>query len=227
MLYLVATPIGNLDDLSIRQAQTLTSSDIILTEDTRSAKILLEAITIKFGFLLNKDQKIISYYKEKEFDKLPMIIDELVNGKNISLISESGMPLISDPGYLLLNTVIKKRLSYTVIPGGSAVTTALVASGFNPEKFFFLGFLPKKTTRRIRLISQISLIKKSFADTVFVFFESPKRINETLEIINKVYPDSDICICREMTKMFEEFIRGKAKDLMQKTYKGELTIVLK
>lgn len=226
MLYIVGTPIGNLDDLSIRQAKTLTSSDIILTEDTRSAKILLEAITVKFGYLPNKDQRIISYYREKEFDKLPAIIEYLTNGKNISLISESGMPLISDPGYLLLNTVIKKGLSYTVIPGGSSVTAALVASGFNPEKFFFLGFLPKKTTHRIRLISQIRLIKKLFLDTVFIFFESPKRINETLEIITNILPNADICICREMTKMFEEFIRGKAKDLMQKTYKGELTIVL-
>lgn len=227
MLYIVGTPIGNLDDLSIRQAKTLAESDIILTEDTRSAKILLDAIKKRFNNQFNSNQKIVSYYREKEMEKLPYILEALENDMNISLISEMGMPLICDPGYLLVKTVIRKSIPLTVIPGPTAITMALTASGFNPEQFFFIGFLPKKINQRIRLIGQIRPIKKLFPDIILVFFESPKRINETLKIINDVLPDSDICISREMTKMFEEFIRGKAKDLMTKTYKGELTVVVK
>lgn len=226
MLYIVGTPIGNLDDLSIRQAKTLASADIILTEDTRSAKTLLEGIKKRFKFEFNRSQQIISYYLEKEMEKLPYIITVLEEDKKVCLIAEMGMPLICDPGFLLVKTVVRKSLPLTVIPGPTAVTMALTASGFNPEKFFFLGFLPKKSSHRIRLISQIRPIRHIFSDTIFVFFESPKRINETLKIINDILPDSDICIGREMTKMFEEFIRGKARDLMTETYKGELTVIL-
>jgi len=234
MLFVVATPIGNLEDLSIRQAKTLASSDIILAEDTRSAAILLQQIVQKFNLALNPSQKLISYYKEKEFEKLPEILNRLKEGKKISLISQSGMPLISDPGYLLTKACIKEKLPFTVIPGPSAVTTALVHSGFNSSKFIFLGFFPKKQSQIIQLIKRMSNIKKFFPDIIFAFYESPQRINRTLQCFTKLVFSQetlnwnpDIVICREMTKKFEEIIRGKAKDLIQRKYKGELTIVIK
>ncbi len=130
MLNIVATPIGNLDDISLRQEKTLLSSDIILAEDTRSAGILLDACRSRFQQIITNQlsPKLISYYKEKEFEKLPEVIVLLKEGKNISLISESGMPLISDPGYLLVKTAIKEDIALTVIPGPSAVLTALTCS---------------------------------------------------------------------------------------------------
>lgn len=232
MLNIISTPIGNLDDLSIRQAKTLLASDVILAEDTRSAKILLTGIKIRFPSLLKtisyeKQTKFISYYKEIEFDKLPEIIEYLKNGKNISLISESGTPLISDPGYLLVKACIKEKILYTLIPGPSAVISAILMSGFDPSRFMFLGFLPKKQNEKNKLFKKLQLIKVNFPDLSFVFYESVKRINETLQLINQSGWNPDVVICREMTKKFEEIIRGKAKDLSNKTYKGEITIVIR
>lgn len=227
MLYIIATPIGNLDDLSIRQAKTLAASDIILSEDTRSANILSSVIRQRFDFKFKSNQKIISYYKEKEFEKLPEVIEYLKENKNVCLISESGTPLISDPGYLLIKTAVKEKIPLTVIPGPSAVTTALVYSGFNPNQFMFLGFPPKKPSQKTQLINKLSLIKKSFPNMVFVFFESPQRIIATLQLFNKLKFGDEIVICREMTKMFEEIVRGKAGDLINRPYKGEITVVIK
>jgi len=226
MLYIVATPIGNLEDLSLRAAKTLASSDIILAEDTRSAHILLDHI--KKSYMLPVTcSVIISFYKDCEFEKLPQVINWLNEGKNISLISESGMPLISDPGYFLVATCIKKGMQFTVIPGPTAITTSLVYSGFNPENFMFMGFLPKKESQVFRYIDILKSIKKINPKTVFIFYESPKRINKTLEIIEKLIPEAKICICREMTKKFEEIIRGKAPDLLNRTYKGEIVLLVK
>src|SRR3972149_11609987 len=161
MLFIVATPIGNLDDLSIRRAKTLASSDVILAEDTRSAQTLLDAI--KKRFMLPVTCSIIwSYYKEKEFEKLPEIIDLLKQEKNISLISEAGIPLVSDPGYLLVKTCVQKNIPLTVIPGPSAITTALIYSGFNPQQHMFLGFFPQKQLQMFQLINRLKQIKTIF-----------------------------------------------------------------
>lgn len=227
MLFIVATPIGNLEDLSIRQAKTLITSDVILAEDTRSAQILLSQLSRLFPYIPQSSHhpQVISYYKETEFEKLPQILEWLKEGKTVSLISESGMPLIADPGYLLIKTVIKENLPFTVIPGPSAVTTALIYSGFNPSNFMFLGYFPKKQTDLFKLFIKL----KQLADLIpmiFVFYESPHRINQTLQCIDKSVPDVNIVIGRELTKKFEEIIRGKAKDLLNRTYKGELTIML-
>lgn len=226
MLYVVATPIGNLDDLSIRQAKTLANSDIILAEDTRSAFTLLDAIKKRFAFPVTCS-KVWSYYKEKEFEKLPEIIELLEQGKNISLISQAGTPLISDPGFLLVKTVIKKNLPITVIPGPSAVISSLVLSGFDLKQFTFLGFLPKKTGQIVQSINRLYTIKKNFPEMVFVFYESPKRIKETLKCFIALKWSPEIVICREMTKKFEEIIRGNAEDLMKRDYKGEITVLVK
>lgn len=229
MLSIVATPIGNLDDLSIRQAKILTSSDIILAEDTRSAKILLDACLTRFQIPITNNQppKLISYYKEKEFEKLPEVIDLLKQGKNISLISEAGTPLVSDPGYLLVKTCIKKNIPITVIPGPSAVTTALIYSGFNPQQHMFLGFFPKKESQILQLINKLKQIKTIFPDVVFVFYESPLRINQTLQLINQAKLNVEAVICREMTKKFEEIVRGPIEKLIERDYKGEITVVMK
>lgn len=221
MLYIVATPIGNLNDLSYRQAKTISSSDIILSEDTRSTGLLLERIKQMFGFEINPELKLISYYKEKEFEKLSEILEFLRDGKEISLISQSGMPLISDPGYLLVKKVIEENLPYTIIPGPTAVVSALAYSGFDPKQFLFLGFLPKKQNDIKKLLERSLPL-----NIPVVFYESPNRINKTLEILNEFYPNAEVCICREMTKKFEEIIRGRAGELMKRTYKGEITVVV-
>jgi len=228
MLYIVSTPIGNLDDLSLRQAKTLVNSDIILAEDTRSAKILLDAIKQRFQFQVSsfKSPVIVSYYKEVEFEKLPEIISWLKQEKKVSLISESGSPLVSDPGYLLVKTVIKEKLPLTIVPGPSAIISGLQLSGINPNQFMFLGFLPKKENQIVQLINQLYTIKKTFPEMVFVFYESPQRIYRTLQCFKSLKWRSEIVICREMTKKFEEIIRGKAEELLKRNYKGELTVVI-
>ncbi|MFA6532692.1 MAG: 16S rRNA (cytidine(1402)-2'-O)-methyltransferase [Patescibacteria group bacterium] len=226
MLNIVATPIGNLDDLSLRQAKTLAASDIILAEDTRSAQTLLDAIKKRFNLTVTCSS-IWSYYKEKEFQKLPEIIDLLKEGKNISLISEAGTPLVSDPGYLLVKSCIKRNLLITVIPGPSAVTTSLVYSGFDPGEHMFLGFFPRKEGQIFQLIERLKKIKIIFPDMVFIFYESPLRINETLRCIDTSKFNVEVVICREMTKKFEEIIRGPINELMKRDYKGEITVVIK
>ncbi|KKP50390.1 MAG: Ribosomal RNA small subunit methyltransferase I [Candidatus Roizmanbacteria bacterium GW2011_GWA2_33_33] len=237
MLNIVSTPIGNLDDLSIRQAKTLAASDIILAEDTRSAQTLLNGIKERFPDLQITDNRlppVWSYYKEKEFQKLPEIIKLLKEEKNISLISEAGTPLVSDPGYLLVKSCIQRNLPITVIPGPSAITTALIYSGFNPQEHMFLGFFPKKESQILQLIDKLKQIKTIFPDMVFVFYESPLRIKETLRCIDLACRQAgtskfnvEIVICREMTKKFEEIIRGPIDELIKRNYKGEITVVIK
>jgi len=235
MLYVVGTPIGNLKDLSFRQAETIAQADIILTEDTRSISAIYKAITTYFKMPINPSQRTISYYKEKEFEKLPEVINFLKEDKKVVLVSESGMPLISDPGFLLVKTVIKQNLPYTVIPGPTAITTALVASGFNPSPlsdkttggFMFLGFLPKKSTHLLQLFNRLQLVRKIFPETIFVFYESPHRIKSSLQCFDTLKCDAEIVVCRELTKKFEEIVRGKAKDLMNRDYKGEIVLLIK
>jgi 16S rRNA (cytidine1402-2'-O)-methyltransferase len=226
MLYIVGTPIGNLDDLSLRQAKILMNSEIILTEDTRSTGLLLGRMKSMFNLTINQKQKLISYYKEKEFEKLPEILSLINQDKTISLISESGMPLISDPGSLLIQTLVKRNISFTVIPGPTAAITALVYSGIKFDSFMFFGFLPKKSSQLFQSIRTLEKIINILPKTVFIFYESAQRINKTLSVINEILPEAKIVIGRELTKKFEEIIRGKAQDLLSRSYKGELTIIL-
>ncbi len=226
MLYIVATPIGNSEDLSYRAAKTLAESDIILTEDTRSSGFLLRRITELFKFKINPAQKLISYYKEKEFEKLPEILDILKEDQMVSIVSESGMPLISDPGYVLLTQVIKQSIPYTVIPGPSAVTTAIPLSGLIKDNFLYLGFIPKKESEIKKLCNKLVDISKILPECGFVLYESPHRIQKTLSSFNEYIPRARIALCREMTKKFEEVVRGTPKDLMGGTYKGEIVLVV-
>ena len=226
MLYIVGTPIGNLEDLSLRAARTLVSSDIILAEDTRSAHTLLNFAKETFNVPVNPTQRMISYYKEKEFEKLAEVLEYLKDDKSVCLISESGMPLISDPGYILVKEATKQNLPVSIVPGPTAVTTALALSGFNPENFMFVGYLPKKSTALKRQIDRIRQISQILDGVVFVAYESPHRVKETLKVLQEAAPEASVVVARELTKKFEEVTRGKPEELGKRDYKGEITLVL-
>lgn len=227
MLYIVGTPIGNLEDLSPRAAKTLLSSDIILAEDTRTAQNLLDFCGRNYKSQI-PNYKLVSYYKEREMEKLGEVLGYLNEGKKVSLISESGLPLISDPGYLLIKSVIRENIPFEVIPGPSAYTTAAVYSGFKTDNILFIGYFPKKSGAIVQSIKRLIEINKILADTIFIFYESPVRINNTLKLFNQYLSEANVCICRELTKKFEEIIRGKPADLLNlnKEYKGEITITI-
>lgn len=229
MLSILATPIGNLDDLSVRAARTLLEADIILAEDTRTVRVLLErAKKMMENTVHNRgeeSQKIISYYKEVEYQKLPQVMDWLAEGLHVTLVSEAGMPLISDPGHLLVQTVQKHHIPLTVIPGPSAVHTALAASGVKFDHYQFVGFLPKKESERTKLFEKFHTIQHQLGKTrlVFVAFESPERVQDTLAHLYSHYPDGKIVLCRELTKKFEEIVfQPSASDV----YRGEIVLIL-
>lgn len=227
MLYIVGTAIGNIQDTSLRAVKTLTESDIILCEDTRSFDSYYKKIQTLFSQKSQKEQRIVHFHKENEFEKVPWVIDELENNKAISLVSESGMPTISDPGYVVIEQVIKANLKFTVIPGPSAFTTAVVLSGFPAEQILFLGFLPKKLTHIMRMFNSAKNAVSKHLAPVIVFYESPHRIEKTLKLIHEICPHAEIAVTREMTKKFEEVLRGNVKNVIRTNYKGELTVVMK
>lgn len=226
MLYIVGTPIGNMEDLSIRQAKTIASAQIIVTEDTRSTGIVLKRIEELFGMKRNPECRLISYYQEKEFEKLPEIICLLEEGREMVLMSESGMPLISDPGYLLVKEVIKRKIPYTVIPGPTAVVTALAHSGFKLNHFTFFGFLPRKKNDIVKTLQKSKDVSLMLGRSPVVFYESAKRLNETLLLLDGIAPSAQVCICRELTKMYEEIMRGTPKELSEKKFRGEIVLMI-
>ena len=213
-LYLVPTPIGNLGDITFRAVEVLKKSDYILCEDTRVSKILLNKFGIK--------SKLISNHKFNEVKNLFKIIDLLKNNKIVSLISDAGTPGISDPGNVLVNECLKENIRVTPLPGPSAVTTALSASGFS-EKYLFYGFFPEKD----KAIKQ-DLMLLSNLNFSLIFFISPKKINKIIPHIKNYFYGRKILICREISKYYEEYIRTTVEevDLFAKVPKGELTIVL-
>ena len=213
-LYLVSTPIGNLEDITLRAVNTLKSSDYILCEDTRVSKILFDRYQIK--------SKLISNHKFNEKKNLSKIIKLLKLGSKISLVSDAGTPSISDPGALLIRECVNNNIQILPIPGPSAVSTAVSISGFS-EKFFFYGFFPEK----LRTINEdLDILSK--INFSIVFFVSPKKINKVINIIKKKFIGRKILICREMSKFYEEFIRSDIDKLQpfDKEPKGELTIVI-
>ena len=226
MLSIIGTPIGNLSDLSLRQAQTILSCDILLAEDTRKAEIILTASEQMLGASRSDQLVLVSYYKEKELEKLPFILESLRDGKQVGLVTDAGMPTISDPGSLLISHCRQEELPYTVIPGPSSITTALALSGVNAHSWTFVGFLPKKENDVKRAIKQMVDTGKLWKKHAFVLFESPERCNETLRIFAEVAPTCKIAVCREMTKKFEEVLSGTPAELMQKELRGEVVLVL-
>ena len=213
-LYLVSTPIGNLEDITLRSIEILGLSDYILCEDTRISKNLLNKYKIK--------SKLISNHKFNEKKNIPKIIEFLKLGKIVSIISDAGTPNISDPGVILLNECIKNKIKIIPIPGPTAVTTAVSMSGFS-EKFFFNGFFPDKKNNLIN-----DLKKLSGLDCTLVFFVSPKKINKIIPYLKNFFSGRKIVFCREITKIYEEFIRINIDDLepFLKEPKGELTVVI-
>ena len=213
-LYLVSTPIGNLKDITFRAIETLKNSDYILCEDTRVSKNLFNRYEIK--------SRLISNHKFNEKKNINKIIELLKLGKMISLISDAGTPGISDPGKILVNECIKNNINIIPIPGPTAVTTAVSISGFS-EKFFFYGFFPEKKQALINELKKLS----EFNNTL-VFFVSSKKINKIIPHLKNNFSDRKIVFCREISKIYEEFVRKNVKDLdlFSKELKGELTIVI-
>lgn len=215
-LYIVSTPIGNLEDISFRAIYVLNNVDYIAAEDTRTSGILLAAYGIK--------RKLISYYSQVETQKLEFILNELKSGKSIALISDAGTPCISDPGSILVSHCVKENIEVVSIPGASSLIHSLVLSGFSTDKFYYHGFLPLKKGRET-LFNEFKNMKMPV-----IIFESPFRILRTLEDINKYMGNREVCLGRELTKKFEEIKRGRVKDLLQNKsslkIKGEFVIII-
>ena len=216
-LYVVSTPIGNLKDISFRAIEVLKNSDFILCEDTRVTKKLLAHYKI--------EKKLISNHKFNEKKNLNKILELLNNSKIVSLVSDAGTPLISDPGYKLVSELKDNDLYVTAVPGVSSPITALTLSGLPTNNFYFLGFLPTKIQPRRNLLEDVKTLK-----TTIIIFETANKINKTLKDLIDILGNRKIAICREMTKKFEEIITGNieyvSKEIALKKLKGEIVIVL-
>ncbi len=214
-LYLVATPIGNLDDITLRALNILKEADIIAAEDTRHTLGLLNHFNIS--------KPLISYYKEIEAEKSETLIKNLIEGKNIALVSDAGTPGISDPGETIVKKAIENGIKVVPIPGACAAITAITASGISTNGFCFIGFLPVHLAEKKAILEEIKNETKSL-----IFYEAPHKLVKTLESIYKVLGDRYIVLCKELTKIHEEFIRGKISDILLGIYepKGEYVIVV-
>ncbi len=217
MLYIVATPVGNLKDITLRAIEILKDVDLIACEDTRHTKILLQHYGIK--------TPTTSFYQHNRFSKGEYLIGLLKEGKNVALVSDAGTPGILDPGYNLINLAIKNNLEMTFIPGAAAFINALVLSGKPAHEFFFAGFLPNRSQARK---NQLERLKK--IGCTLVFYESCHRILASLEDINAVFGDKEIVVTRELTKKFEEILRASPKAIQDKLSKnkprGEFVVVI-
>lgn len=217
MFSFVPTPIGNRSDITLRALEVLRNAELIACEDTRHSRPLLKYYEI--------DKPLVSLHDHNEAQRLPELIAKVKEGQNIAVISDAGMPLISDPGYRLIQACIEEEIEYTVLPGPSAVLTALAGSGFPCHAFSFDGFLPvKKGKRRKTLEAAIESGKTA------IFFESPHRIQSTLEILTQINPELRVCVARELSKKFETYHRDSASALWeyfkQRPAKGEIVLLL-
>jgi len=217
MLFVVATPIGNLGDITLRAVEVLKSADVIAAEDTRHSGLLLKHLEIKKPF--------VSYHEHNEAARTTELVERLGGGENVALITDAGMPGLSDPGVRLIRECIKRELPFTIIPGPSSILTALLGSGFSTEKFSFRGFLPVKSGQRER-----ELRAAAERDETAIFFESPYRLTKTLAACIDIMPERQLCVARELTKKFEEFRRGAAGELLAHYQahppKGEIVLVI-
>jgi 16S rRNA (cytidine1402-2'-O)-methyltransferase len=217
MLYIVATPIGNLSDITLRALEVLKSVDLVAAEDTRHSGMLMKHFEIKKPF--------ISYHEHNEAKRTTELVKRLAGGEHIALITDAGTPGVSDPGLRLIRECIKRELSFAIIPGPSSIVTALVGSGFSTDKFSFHGFLPVKSGQRER-----ELRAAAERDETTIFFESPYRLTKTLAACVDIMPDRHLCVARELTKKFEEFRRGTASELVvhyeAHPAKGEIVLVI-
>jgi len=216
-LYVVATPIGNLEDLTFRALRTLGEASVIVCEDTRWTRKLLNKYSIK--------KKLISYYHPRESQKIPQIISLLKQGKDVALVTDSGTPGISDPGYPLIREAITQGIKIIPIPGPAAITAALSAAGLPTHRFLFLGFLPPKKEATKKLLVSLKNEKATL-----VFYLPTRKLLSFLDLTRETIGNRQIVIAREMTKIYEEFLRGTTKGLLKKLedkkLKGEATVLI-
>ena len=217
VLSIIGSPIGNLGDITLRALEILKEADLVAAEDTRRSSILLNRYEIS--------KPLISFHQHNEARRTTEIVDHLRSGKRVALLTDAGMPSISDPGYRLVRACIENDLPFQVIPGSSAVLTALVGSGLPTDRFFFGGFLPVKSGQREREL-QAALER----DCTSVYFESPHRLIRSLEVLRQRDPARKICVARELTKHFEEYRRGTPEEALAHYTahppKGEITLVI-
>jgi len=217
MLYIVATPIGNLGDITVRALQVLKSVDVVAAEDTRHSGMLLKHFEIK--------KPLLSYHEHNEAMRTAQLVERLAADENVALITDAGTPALSDPGARLIRACIERRLPLTIIPGPSSIVAALVGSGFSTERFYFGGFLPVKSGQRER-----ELRATAERGETTIFFESPYRLTKTLAVCTGIIPDRQLCVARELTKKFEEFRHGIASELLAHYEahppKGEIVLVI-
>ena len=220
-LFIVGTPIGNLGDMSPRAVETLQNADLIAAEDTRTAAMLLE----KFGIT---GAKILPNHKFNEGNAAYGFVQDLLQGKSIALVTDAGMPCVSDPGYLLVEAAVAAGVPVTAVPGPCAAVTAVAVSGFNALSFAFYGFLPR-TAGDIRKV--LRRVEKEYSP-LSVFYESPNRITDTVELVGEVLPDFRVCVCNDLTKKFERIYRGTPEQVLEQlksnpnASKGEYVLLL-
>ena len=225
-LYIVSTPIGNLQDITLRALETLSEVDYIASEDTRKTGILIKHYFK--GKEIEMSKKVFSYYEQTEIKRIPQIINLLLNGKNIALVSDAGTPTISDPGFKLVKECLKEGIKVVSIPGPTSLISALVSSALPTDKFLFLGFLPKKPGHRKTMLKNLKKSLRLINSTVIIF-ESPYRLLATLSELKEILGDIEIVIARELTKIHEEVRKDLISNLINhyKTgVKGEIVILL-
>lgn len=216
-LYIVSTPIGNLEDITLRAIRILKEADLIAAEDTRHTRNLLNKFEI--------DTQLTSYHDHNKEEKAPVLVARLLEGKNIALVSDAGTPGISDPGYFLINLAVDRGITVTPIPGATAAIAALSISGLPLDSFAFEGFLPSKHTARMKRLEEITPETRTL-----VFYEAPHRIIQTVEDMLRVFGDRKSVLTRELTKIHEETVRGQLSEIVARlkhgTIKGEFTIIV-
>ncbi len=214
MIYFVATPIGNLNDISLRALETLKNVQVIACEDTRTSKVLLDKFEIK-------NKLLISYHKFNEQESSQNIIKLASEGKDIAIISDAGMPGISDPGNILAKKLVEAKIDFTVIPGASALTTALVLSGFDSRNFFFAGFLPEKKVEKDKLLSQISTLSSTL-----IFYVSSHNIKKDIQYLFEQLGNRKACLVKELTKVFETKYYFSLLSLPEIDERGEFVLIV-
>ena len=216
-LYLCATPIGNLQDITLRVLDTLKTVDLVACEDTRKTLQLLNHFSIS--------KPVTSYYEHNKLTKGDVIIQQLKEGKNIALVSDAGMPGISDPGYDLVQQCLAEGITFTVLPGAVAAITGLVLSGLPTDRFAFEGFVPRQKKER-----QQFFLNLLYEERTMIFYESPHRLQDTLETMAEIFPDRTMAAARELTKKFEEIVRGTPSEILThfetEGIRGEFVLLL-
>lgn len=207
-LYVIPTPIGNLKDITYRAVEVLKSLDVILSEDTRVTAKLLRLLEIDY-----KGKKLVSFFEHSEKKRIPEVLSALNDGFDLGLVTDAGTPVLSDPGYKLLREVRKAGHKIDVLPGATSITTALVASTLPPDKFMYLGYLPRKTGELTKLFS--STLTSDIKCT-YIAFESPHRVVKTLELMHSIFMDKvQVVVCKELTKLHESIDLGTPSELLE------------